>query len=126
MYDKGKVIPGLVVFVGIVLFPFWRNLAPGGGVEPHPKLPTTEKECVLPREQMRETHMELLNDWRRTVVRTGVRTSVTATGKHVQMSLTGTCLSCHPNKGEFCDTCHNYLAVKVYCFDCHLEKRERS
>ena len=28
------------------------------------------------------------------------------------MSLTRTCMDCHSNKAEFCDRCHNYLAVR--------------
>jgi hypothetical protein len=31
--------------------------------------------------------------------------------KTYDISLTGTCLKCHPNKVEFCDRCHNYNAV---------------
>jgi hypothetical protein len=36
------------------------------------------------------------------------------------MSLTNTCLDCHPNKDTFCDRCHNYMAVSPYCWDCHI------
>jgi hypothetical protein len=40
------------------------------------------------------------------------------------MSLTGTCLTgCHTNKAEFCDRCHNYAAVSVYCWDCHVDPK---
>ena len=33
----------------------------------------------------------------------------------------GSCMSCHANKDKFCDRCHDYLAVKPYCWDCHVE-----
>ena len=49
-----------------------------------------------------------------------------ADGKTVTMSLSGTCMSCHPNKKEFCDACHDYLAVSPYCWDCHVEPKEKS
>jgi hypothetical protein len=41
------------------------------------------------------------------------------------MSLQNTCMQCHPNKAEFCDRCHNYASVKPYCWDCHVEPKEK-
>ena len=35
----------------------------------------------------------------------------------------GSCMSCHSNKDEFCDRCHDYLAVKPYCWECHVEPK---
>jgi hypothetical protein len=125
MRDRGKIAAGLAAFVALALLPFWSNLA-GGVVRPDPKIVTKEKACVLPRQEMRDAHMELLNSWRNTVVRRGERTYVAANGATIRMSLEQTCLRCHPNKKEFCDACHTYLAVTPYCWNCHVEPKEKS
>jgi hypothetical protein len=49
-----------------------------------------------------------------------------ADGKPVTMSLVGTCMRCHSNKSQFCDACHNYLAVSPYCWECHIEPKEKT
>jgi hypothetical protein len=126
MRDGGKIAAGLAVFFAAALFPIWSNLFAGKPVPPEPKIVTKEKQCIEPKQTMRDTHMEILNAWRQRVVREGQRTTRTAAGKTVNMSLTGTCLSCHSNKKEFCDTCHNYMAVSPYCFDCHVEPKEKA
>ena len=128
MYDGGKIVTGLVLFVGVALFPVWRSALGEKTAPPQPKIVTQEKQCVASKDVIRATHMELLNQWREAVVRDGVRSTVTATGLHVDMSLTRTCLSCHSNKTEFCDSCHNYVAVSPYCWDCHVapEEKERT
>ncbi len=82
-----------------------------------------QKECVNTAEYMRTSHMDLLNDWRDKVVRENIRfTSIN--GKKTEMSLTKTCMSCHSNKEQFCDQCHNYLEVTPYCWDCHVEPKK--
>jgi hypothetical protein len=40
------------------------------------------------------------------------------------MSLQNSCMKCHSNKKEFCDKCHNYVAVKPYCWSCHIAPKE--
>jgi hypothetical protein len=124
MYDGGKIIAGLVVFVGLITFPIWSNLAKGETPVPQPKIVTQETACVAPTEYMRASHMALLNQWRDLVVREGNRVYVAFDGKEHVMSLTNTCLNCHSNKAEFCDQCHNYLGLSVYCWDCHLVPEE--
>ena len=126
MRDRGRIITGLAVFVAVALAPVWQAALHGAGRRPEPKIVTTAKQCVEPTAAMRRDHMELLNAWRDTVVRRGQRTYVAADGKTVTMSLTGTCMKCHPNKKEFCDACHNYLAVSPYCWECHIEPKEKS
>jgi hypothetical protein len=122
MYDGGKIIFGLVLFVGAVTFPAWYSLARGGkAAPPELVLPKNEKQCVESREYIRSRHMELLNEWRDSVVRegNGVYTS-RAHGTRHPMKLTGTCLRCHSDRTQFCDRCHGYLAVAPYCWDCHV------
>ena len=76
---------------------------------------------------MRENHMQLLMDWRDSVVRDRIRTYKSSlTDKEHKKSLTGECLSCHVNKADFCDQCHNYRKVKPYCWDCHIVPKENA
>jgi len=125
MQDKGKVITGLVVFFGLLSFPFWYTVASGNaGYVPSLEKAVKGEDCVLPKESMRAKHMELLNDWRDLAVREGVRGFDTGDGRHFDMSLTRTCLDCHASKAGFCDQCHDYLGVQPYCWDCHLDPKE--
>jgi len=125
MYDGGKIIAGLVIFLGLITFPVWSNIADGDAdFVPQPKIITEATNCVAPVEYMRSSHMDILNEWRDLVVREGKRVYVAFDGKEHEMSLTNTCLDCHSNKAEFCDQCHNYVGVKPYCWDCHNEPKE--
>ena len=126
MYDKGKIVPGLLAFVLIVTAPFWWNPVFGKVEKPQPKLPATEKQCVLPRAEMRASHMQVIYDWRETVVRGGGRMYRHPDGVEREMSLSNTCLACHEGKKEFCNTCHGYLAVQPFCWDCHFDPKEQA
>jgi len=120
MYDSGKIIPGLIIFVLFITFPVWYNRGVARAV-PQPELPKTLKECVLPAADMRAKHMQLLNQWRDKVLRTGDRSFDVKIGdKEYQKSLMNTCMQCHPSKKKFCDTCHTYASVTPYCWDCHI------
>jgi len=126
MYDSGKVIAGLVIFVVLLTFPFWYNLGKAAPA-PEPKLSEkakAAKECVEPKAYMTAEHMQILNQWRDTVVRNAQRVYVSSSGKTFEMSLSNTCLDCHTDKAEFCDKCHNYAAVTPYCWDCHVDPKE--
>ena len=126
IYDKGKIFLGLAVFLGLVASPFWYNpvFGTGSSAPPEVKLPATEKLCLLPKAEMRASHMQVIFDWRETVVRGGGRNVRLADGREFTMSLSNTCLGCHDNKKEFCDTCHGYLAVQPFCWDCHFDPKE--
>jgi hypothetical protein len=129
VYNKFPILIGLVAFVVLATSPLWLN---AGRDVPPPKpsletpviqkLADKEKQCVLPTEEMRAYHMQLLIDWRDQVVRTGDRVWTSPSGKKYYISLSNTCLECHSNKAEFCDQCHNYMAVAPNCWGCHLEK----
>ena len=128
MNDMAKILAGLVVFVVLATSPFWLNALAGPESDP-PELvlPVSEENCVEDVATMRESHMDLLDQWRDTVVRTGERTYVSkATGEQFEMSLTNTCLGCHSKREEFCNRCHDYVAVSPYCWDCHVEPGEVS
>ena len=127
MYDKGKVIVGLIIFVALITFPFLYNLGKAAPA-PEPKLSEkakAAKECIMPKSDMKTEHMQLLDIWRDTVVRSAQRVYVNDSGKEFMMSLTDTCLDCHTEKAEFCDQCHNYAAVTPYCWDCHIDPKEK-
>lgn len=130
IYDGGKILLGLIVFVGLAAFPFLYN-AGRAAAKPDPKTDTpviqkmAEKKCVEPKEFMRAGHMQMLNNWRDSVVRDGMRVYVGSTGSRHDMSLQNTCMDCHSNKKKFCDECHNYMAVKPYCWDCHIAPKEK-
>lgn len=126
MYNAGKIFLGLGIFLVVVTFPVWYDnvVSAKATTQPETKIITTEKECVAPTPYMKASHMELLDDWRETVVRQGERVYVSASGRHHEMSLTRTCLNCHSNKSEFCDRCHTFMAVTPYCYDCHVPPQE--
>jgi hypothetical protein len=126
IYDKGKIFFGLAIFVGLVASPFWYNPVFGNGAgAPQPKAPAPERgPCILGKAEMRASHMQVIYDWRETVVRGGGRTVKLDDGRLMKMSLSNTCLGCHDNKKEFCDTCHGYLAVKPFCWDCHFNPKD--
>jgi hypothetical protein len=122
MYDTGKIIIGLIIFIGFFTSPIWFDLLNGSSdIKPDPVLPVSanQKECVESKDYMRENHMKLLNTWREDVVRNGQRDFVGAGGRHFNMSLTNTCMNCHSDKTKFCDQCHNYVGISNYCWDCH-------
>ena len=124
MKNKGLIITGLIIFLVVVLTPFWLNFGTQAE-QPEPELTAkakAAKQCVESTEFMKTEHMQLLDRWRESVVRHGERVYVNSQGKKFNMSLTNTCLDCHDNKDKFCDKCHNYASVRPYCWDCHNSK----
>ncbi|MGD8307893.1 MAG: sulfur reduction protein DsrJ [Chromatiales bacterium] len=79
-------------------------------------------QCVRPTEWMRRNHMELIKHQRNKTVHLGVRNE--------DLSLAG-CVYCHVqydasrqpiainSEGQFCDSCHEFAAVTLDCFQCH-------
>jgi hypothetical protein len=123
MYNKGTIIPGLIIFVVLMLFAIFNNA--GKKIEA-PKLekPVGYKECVKPVQYMKESHMELLNQWRDEVIREGKREKVEAGGVLYEKSLQNGCMHCHTSKKKFCDVCHTFASVYPYCWDCHVAPQE--
>lgn len=121
MYDTGKVIVGILIFLGLFLYPFWRPVVMGKAGPP-PKLEKAAKgkECVESTEFMRKSHMKLLESWREAVVRDGMRIYVNQAGKKYLMSLQNTCVDCHKSTEKFCDRCHNYVNTSPKCWECHI------
>jgi len=125
MRDRGIILGGLVIFLCLITFPVWYNVAAGTTSKaPDLKLPAQEKNCVAPVEYMRKSHMDLLMDWREQAVRQNIRTFKAFDGKTYTIDLTQTCLKCHASKADFCDRCHDYAGVKAYCWDCHIDPKQ--
>jgi hypothetical protein len=121
MYNKRTIIPGLAIFVLFVTFPLWFNAFSTASTVPKPELPPGgEKQCVASATEMRASHMALLNVWRDDVLRDGDRVAVTVDGKEYRKGLQMACMQCHTNKEKFCDSCHEYVSVTPFCWDCHL------
>ena len=127
MYDTGKIITGLIIFLCLITFPLWYDAIIGKtATKPEPKIVTKEKQCVEATPYMRDSHMKLLIQWRDKVVRQNMRLYKGIDGKTYTMSLTNTCLNCHSNKQQFCDQCHNYVGVTPTCWNCHIIPEEKS
>ena len=58
---------------------------------------------------------------RNAAVRDGEKIHTAKDGTKYEMSLTRTCLKCHSDREAFCDRCHDYADVHVYCWDCHVD-----
>ena len=86
---------------------------------PEPEIVTAEKQCVEPTQYMIDNHPDLLDEWRTSVVREDTRIYVASDSQEYDISLTRTCLGCHSNKAQFCDKCHDYVAVVPDCWTCH-------
>ncbi len=127
MYDKGKVLIGLAIFVIAALSIVGYNATMGDvdsfrtDGKPGPEKPVGHDKCVKETAYMQTSHMVLLNEWRDEVIREGKRELVeTVGGEMVEKSLQNGCMGCHISKVKFCDRCHDYTNVKPYCWDCHL------
>jgi len=85
--------------------------------------PIDSTVCIAPTEYMRNSHMQVLDNWRRT----GARDShpyVTPDGRKFQKSL-DTCLGCHGTNRYFCISCHMYADAKPNCWNCHQSPLEK-
>ncbi len=118
MNDRILIFTGLAIFILAATFPFWQSVEADS--MPQISMETKGDQCVAPVEYMRNNHMQLLNDWRDSVVRDGERFHIMPDGSKVEKSLTKTCLGCHVSQKNFCEECHSYASVKPYCWECHV------
>lgn len=127
MSDKIKVLAGFIIFIGMISIPFWMNTGKAKEA-PNPILSEKAKKAgVCVEENMAANHMQILDQWRDTVVRNGERVYVNSKGQEFKMSLsTGpdSCLGCHESKADFCDKCHEYASVDPFCWECHIDPKE--
>lgn len=124
-FDSQKIIPGLLLFVGLVTYPIWHNMVSGKATYvPKLEIPKDQKECIEPKNIIRVHHKEILEDWRTSVVRNGIRVYQASNQKKYTISLNRTCMDCHKDRTKFCDQCHTYMGVTNKCWDCHLYPKE--
>jgi len=86
-----------------------------------------QTQCVEPVDVMRRMHGSYLKHHRDKTMHLGIRTK--------QYSLVQ-CINCHVTENEqgeypsiqsrnhFCNSCHEYAAVKLDCFQCHATRPE--
>ncbi|NPA39582.1 MAG: cytochrome C [Thermodesulfobacteria bacterium] len=122
MYNAGKVIAGIIVFIVFFTTPIWLNF---GKVEAIPKIPVPKKgQCVEPAAIMRAYHMKILDHWRKMAIRHNKYIYINSEGRKIRISLQKTCLKCHANKEQFCDKCHEFVVAHPDCWHCHFSKKE--
>ncbi len=94
------------------------------GAGPTVKIYRGEK-CVEPTEDMRRNHMKYILHQRDQTMHQGIRTT-----KHSLKN----CVDCHADpvtnsvlgQDGFCSSCHQYASVKIDCFSCHTDKRDKN
>jgi len=112
-----KVGQCLLLLVGLTLG--WLSIADDNG----PVIPKGKGEhCVAETSYMRRNHMDLIVHQRDETVIRGIRDE--------PFSLVE-CVDCHAQKdandqhirvdeeGQFCASCHTFVAAKIDCFGCH-------
>ncbi len=113
-----------VSFVGVSLLAFTGQASAQPAWMPKPPK-AIGGQCDLDPKIMRKTHMNLLDHKRDQTMHDGIRTK--------KFSLKN-CIACHAVKDEsnkfvtikderhFCRSCHDYVAVRMDCFDCHASR----
>lgn len=99
---------------------------------PVPDVPEAKRQagpdgCVEPVDVMRKKHFEFIMHQRDETMHLGIRTTKYSFKE---------CISCHVVENEqgqpvtykderhFCNSCHEYAAVQIDCFDCHASTPE--
>ena len=94
------------------------------GIGPTVKIHRGEK-CVEPTADMRRNHMKHILHQRDKTMHQGIRTT-----KHSLKN----CVDCHADPATnsvlgqdgFCSSCHEFASVKIDCFSCHTDKRDKN
>lgn len=120
MSDKTRIAVGLGAFLVLAAFPAWPGIGAANTAQPDLEAPVDPSGCVEEASTMVARHQGLLNGWRTAVVRDGERFYTSDAGREWEMSLTGTCLSCHTSHEAFCQRCHDYADVSPTCWSCHV------
>ena len=85
-------------------------------------------ECVEEEEVMRRDHMNFILHQRDETMHNGIRTSKYSFAEcidcHVQPDENGNIAS-FKSEEHFCNTCHEYAAVSIDCFDCHADRPQK-
>lgn len=90
---------------------------------PQPVIETARGgQCVEDPAFMRRNHMKLLKHQRDDTLRGGVRTEKYSLKACVECHASQTSGSVNVASTNFCQSCHDYAAVKIDCFECHTNK----
>jgi hypothetical protein len=79
-------------------------------------------QCVEDPAFMRRNHMKLLKHQRDDTLRGGIRTGNNSLKACIACHASQTSNSVNATSTNFCQSCHNYAAVKIDCFECHASK----
>ncbi|MEZ5616557.1 MAG: hypothetical protein R3E35_15240 [Rhodocyclaceae bacterium] len=119
---QGRLKPALRLLAAVALVGLAGFAGAEPGRTPKPSI-TIEKpgQCVEPTDVMRRDHMKLLRHQRDKTMHEGIRTKNHSLNE---------CIACHASqktgsvlgKDGFCQSCHDYAAVKPDCWDCHQPK----
>ena len=110
---------GLAVLAGLT---FAAAHATEPGRTPKPSIAIEKPgQCVEATDVMRRDHMKLLKHQRDKTMHEGIRTKPHSLNE---------CIACHASQKTgsvigaegFCQSCHDYAAVKLDCWDCHQPK----
>ena len=123
MYNRDKVIPGIIIFVLFFTVPIWLNFFAKAKEIPVIEVPK-DKKCVESKEFMRAYHMKLLIEWRDMAIREGKRFYISSNGEKYEISLQKTCMGCHESRENFCAKCHEFTGVHLDCWYCHIAPEE--
>ena len=95
----------------------------GSNSVPHPVIESARAgPCVADPAFMRRNHPDLLNHQRDDTLRGGIRTGKYSLKACVACHASPTSRSVNAESNNFCQSCHNYAAVKIDCFGCHANR----
>ncbi len=98
--------------------------SPDGGRTPFPQIPPGKGEqCVEPTDVMRRRHGEILLETATSENQIPGHDLAACVDCHVQRSEHGSYIPIDA-EGQFCQSCHEYAAVSLNCFDCHADQPE--
>ena len=122
-----RILRITLILTGLVLL----IPATGSAETPLPVIHEPEGEgvkCVEPEDVMRRDHMNFILHQRDETMHRGIRTSKYSFAEcidcHVQPDDTGNIAS-FDSKDHFCNSCHEYAAVTIDCFECHADRPQK-
>jgi len=120
----------LAIVVALLTVVGFASSAPASEAKKPERIGPTVKihrgeKCVEDTEFMRRNHMKVILHQRDETMHQGIRTT-----KHSLKN----CVDCHADpktnsvldQEGFCSSCHEFASVKIDCFSCHTDKRDKN